>query len=134
MPFLKCRSTNHQFADGRVALVVLEHRANPDQRQPHVDIETIELRLAHILRMRIIRFSENGQKCGYDFLFGLLTEIAQELLITLRDHRNRSGYLVSHQRPVEHFALDPVAPNSIGISRILRPRRLVPAQLHRAIA
>ena len=127
-------SAGHQALNLRVTILRPQHRADPDQRESHVNAEILQVRLAEIFRVRVVGLGECIEEKFYLLILVLFVHVAREALVPARDQfRPRLDGMFA-QMLLEQFARDPPAPDRIGFGVILRPRSFLPAQFNDRIA
>ena len=93
--------------------------------------------------MRVVSLREGGEENLQDVLARLFVEIAQELVVALRELDGRRldlrlvgllRGLLLRQGLLEQLALEAIAPELVGVGLVLGPRGLLAVQLDRAVA
>ena len=114
--------------DFGVAVFAAQHRADPDQRQAHVDAEVFQVGRAQVFRVRIVGLRQRVE-VKFDLLFVIfLVDVAQHAVVAALDQFRPGLDRMIGQLLLQELVLDPLAPKIIGLGFVLRPGRFLPAE------
>ena len=124
------RTARNKAFDFGVPVFRPEHRADANQRQPHLNVEIFKVRLAQVLRMRVVSLGERIQ-IKFHLLFAIfLVDVPRDSIVAAADQLRPGLDRVLAQLFLQQFTRDAAVPQLIGLRFIFWPRRFFPAQLH----
>ena len=127
-PLVCAGPPGNEALDLGVAVFASQHRADADEREPHVDAEILQIGRAQVFRVRIVGLGQRVEE-QFDLLVGiLLVDVAQHPVVAALDQFRSGLDRMIGQFFLEQFVLDPLAPEIVGLRFVLRPGRLLPAE------
>ena len=117
-----------------VAVLSAQHRPDAHKRQAHINAEILQIGLAQIFGVRVVRLRHRVEKILRLLVPILLMNVAREPIVATRDElRPRLDRMLT-QMFLQKLTRDAAAPKIVGLRFVLWPRRFLPGQVNGTIS